>query len=612
MNLKYLLYSVILLLPALADAQPCNQTLTASFSPATVCSGKDVNLFASNIPGAAYSWTGPSFSSNVRNPTIPSIALAGAGVYTVTATAGACTYTASVTVNVTLTPTVTSVSNNGPVCPNHTVTLSATSNGAAGVSYNWSGPNGYTYSSTNNTAPVNNVQPINAGIYDVYVETPDGCVSDPKNTTVSVYPKIKADFNFAVKELCDGKDNVTFTDASTGNTSSAWDFGDQTQGNGTTVVHSYPNQPTPPAAKTPFTVTLIASNANCADTIQKTILIGHPLKADFVVDDDSICQHTKVSFTDKSIITPATAPAEFWDFGDGATDNTQLATSHTYDRSGVYNAKFVITDYIGCKDSLMKTIVVDSFGFITFNSSEDKLCLGKDVQFVGDYSPQGLLSAIWDLDDGNTLNGIKNIVHGYDKAGTYHVSFSAHYRICPDAKFEKDITIVPHPVIDLGPDRTMCPNGNPISLADKINKDNPLAKWQWNTETVNKGSSLTVYNIGTYAATVTIDGCSSTDSVEIKKSCYIDIPNAFTPNGDGVDDYFLSKELLSKGLTKFNMSIFNRWGQVIFKTDNTSGRGWDGKFNGEPQSTGVYVYMIEASFLNGQSEKYQGDVTLLR
>ena len=60
------------------------------------------------------------------------------------------------------------------------------------------------------------------------------------------------------------------------------------------------------------------------------------------------------------------------------------------------------------------------------------------------------------------------------------------------------------------------------------------------------------------------------------------------------------------------MTIYNRWGQVIFETNRIDGRGWDGKFNEKDQPTGVYVYVIDAVLREGQVEHYQGNVTLLR
>jgi gliding motility-associated-like protein len=60
------------------------------------------------------------------------------------------------------------------------------------------------------------------------------------------------------------------------------------------------------------------------------------------------------------------------------------------------------------------------------------------------------------------------------------------------------------------------------------------------------------------------------------------------------------------------MQVLNRWGQLIFETSASDGRGWDGRFNNVAQPAGVYVYLIEASFANDIHEQYQGNVTLFR
>jgi gliding motility-associated-like protein len=60
------------------------------------------------------------------------------------------------------------------------------------------------------------------------------------------------------------------------------------------------------------------------------------------------------------------------------------------------------------------------------------------------------------------------------------------------------------------------------------------------------------------------------------------------------------------------MQIYNRWGQMIYETANTNDNGWDGKFNGVAQPEGVFIYLIEATFIDGTAEKYKGNVTLLR
>lgn len=60
------------------------------------------------------------------------------------------------------------------------------------------------------------------------------------------------------------------------------------------------------------------------------------------------------------------------------------------------------------------------------------------------------------------------------------------------------------------------------------------------------------------------------------------------------------------------MQIFDRWGQKIFETVNTEGRGWNGRFNGIEQPQGVYVYIIEVELQNGRLERHEGNVTLIR
>jgi gliding motility-associated-like protein len=98
----------------------------------------------------------------------------------------------------------------------------------------------------------------------------------------------------------------------------------------------------------------------------------------------------------------------------------------------------------------------------------------------------------------------------------------------------------------------------------------------------------------------------------VKRDCYLTIPNSFSPNGDGRNDYFLPREILSSGVTSFTMNIFNRWGENIFTTSSIDGRGWDGKYNSIDQPVGVYIYEINVAFINNIKKVFNGNVTLLR
>lgn len=105
-------------------------------------------------------------------------------------------------------------------------------------------------------------------------------------------------------------------------------------------------------------------------------------------------------------------------------------------------------------------------------------------------------------------------------------------------------------------------------------------------------------------------GCVSTDSiyVMVSQKSAIDVPNAFAP-GSGVNNEFRVAHAGLAGLKSFR--VFNRWGTLMFQTKDIE-KGWDGRFNGEPQPMGVYVYMVEATGVEGQVLSKSGNVTLIR
>lgn len=149
----------------------------------------------------------------------------------------------------------------------------------------------------------------------------------------------------------------------------------------------------------------------------------------------------------------------------------------------------------------------------------------------------------------------------------------------------------------------MNPSGNcsyftwfPQVGLSNANVSNPVAKPDVNTK---------------YVVTATTEsGCTVSDSINIfvSSESILNVSNAFIP-GNGSNNTF---KILKRGdatLKKFE--IFNRWGQKVFSTTNIE-EGWDGKYNGEPQAMGVYVYSIEAITKNGTRFTRQGNVTLVR
>jgi len=165
----------------------------------------------------------------------------------------------------------------------------------------------------------------------------------------------------------------------------------------------------------------------------------------------------------------------------------------------------------------------------------------------------------------------------------------------------------PVPTLDLINDTTMCIPDTLLLLAP-----GGYAQYEW-----NDGSSLNFLPItkpGTYSLTVTnVYTCFSTDSFHVTLKCPTNLwlPTAFTPNGDGINDFFLP---IGYNITEFHMKIFNRWGQLVFSTDDAD-KGWNGYSNGVPAEMGAFVYYVAwAGFQDGVSKggTLQGNVTLIR
>lgn len=122
---------------------------------------------------------------------------------------------------------------------------------------------------------------------------------------------------------------------------------------------------------------------------------------------------------------------------------------------------------------------------------------------------------------------------------------------------------------------------------------------------------------GDYIARLRVNSelCSATDSLNIKAhDSFIDVPNVFTPNGDGINDEF---RVAYKSLKSFDIWIYNRWGRLVYHSTDP-GSGWDGTINGRPASTGTYYYVINAygSDYDNKNKpmhyRLSGDCNLLR
>ena len=181
-------------------------TATASATATDICEGDDIELAATAVGGATYSWSGPNgFSSTDQNPTIPNTTSADGGTYSLVVTQGGCSSTniAEVTINVNTTPTATAGATDTEICEGSDIELNA--NTIGGATYAWSGPNGFSSTDQNPTIP--NATTADAGTYSLII-TLGTCASTNTaevSVTVNSLPSASASSNSVV---CEGQDLI--------------------------------------------------------------------------------------------------------------------------------------------------------------------------------------------------------------------------------------------------------------------------------------------------------------------------------------------------------------------------------------------------------------------
>jgi gliding motility-associated-like protein len=299
-----------------------------------------------------------------------------------------------------------------------------------------------------------------------------------------------------------------------------------------------------------------------------------------------------------------------YDFGDGTIVTGSQAASHLYTTPGLYYYSLVVSNPGGCRDSTGRNIYVGAQIPVGFEVDDKDICVGENLACL-DTGTQYAYSWQYNFDDGLTLQNVNNPVHVFESDGNYAVTLSVKYLACPAVVKTINVNVQNTPQVNLGPDTSYCAGRTgPIPLINTGNSSS-AASYLWNNGSTS--NAITVAQPGTYwIKASTSNGCENTDTIIVAEDCYLNIPNAFTPNNDRENDYFMPMNLMSNGVKSYSMEIFNRWGEVVFSTNNVNSRGWDGELGNKPQPMGVYVYVIKVTYDNLINKVYKGNVTLVR
>ncbi len=215
----------------------------------------------------------------------------------------------------------------------------------------------------------------------------------------------------------------------------------------------------------------------------------------------------------------------------------------------------------------------------------------------------------WNFDDGGASSVILEPEFTFSNPGNYTVTATETYNGI-SYPFSREIEIYPLPAVDLGENIIYILPNTSITL-DAGEWDEYLWSPDGSTERY-----LDVNQEGVYTVTVTdTNCCTNDDTVEIRFA-NIYVPNAFKPTSAIVENKSFKVFGPLSALQDFDFKVFNRWGQLLFET-NDPDKGWDGTFKGGDASDGVYVWVLnfksmESRYQAAQSFTQHGTVTLLR
>jgi gliding motility-associated-like protein len=341
--------------------------------------------------------------------------------------------------------------------------------------------------------------------------------------------------------------------------------------------------------------------------------------ADFAFSDTVCLPEGKMVFANRSNIADGTENAfrYLWNFDDPLSGSnntsTQKTPTHFYTNTGPFNVKLHVTSNGGCvKDTIIPVNTIHPQPLINFGISKTDVCLD-DAVFLTDstITTDGYINYwYWDLGDGKIKN-TKNVLYIYAAAKTYNVSlYTVNNFGCKSQTLSKPITVHPYPTADAGPDRKVL-EGSSLNIQALATGTGLQYLWTpsqyLSSTTIIKPKCIEPKFDILYTLTVTgTGGCITTDNMFVDVLKIPNIPNTFSPNGDGINDLWAIQYL--DEYTSNHLQVFTRAGQMVFESRGLY-KAWDGHYKGKALPMDTYYYIIEPG--SGR-EPVTGYVTIVR
>ncbi len=364
------------------------------------------------------------------------------------------------------------------------------------------------------------------------------------------------------------------------------------------------------------------TSGSCGDTAYIHVRIYPEVNASFTYDYDT-CVAGPVIFTDHST-SEGIIDQWKWNFGIPGSASTQQNPTYQYPIPGNHPVKLKVVDMNQCSDDT--TVVIQWFPVppvIIIQPSSYLGCVPADIFFDNLSTPiDDSYNIVWYFGDGDSTNNVISPSHLYDVEGVYdvRVEITSPLGCYIDADFPNLIRVEPSPTADfiMSPETDLTNFNNTIQFTDQ---SIGAAYWNWqlgpNYTTIQQNPTHTFLDTGRVTVRLIVThpaGCKDSISRELDFRPVVTwfMPNAFTPNGDGINDDFFGKGYL-EGATNFRMAIWNRWGELVFETTNPNDK-WNGekRNSGGMSPEGVYTYVVSFTGPRGEINEFKGFATVVR
>ena len=469
------------------------------------------------------------------------------------------------------------------------------------------------------------------GTYPVtlVVESNKGCISSILTRTIAITPLPATDFSMPEVCLSDPfaqfNDNSAISDGSQAQFTYLWNFGDNNATAGNPNTSSLKNPQHRYTAVGLYDVSLtVTSKDGCSTLVQKQFTVNGSIpRANFSVNNSgNLCSNQDVTILDASTVDfGSIVKAEiYWDYNNDPTvklvdDNPTPGKSYTHrypdfgnPLTKTYQVRYVVYSGINCVHEFSRTITINASPSIQFDAMNGVCEEIPAFQILAAREIYGFAGTGTFFGDGIiAANGIFNPSMARPGLHTLRYSFNATNGC--NAYADQDIRVYPTPLADAGPDRTVLEGGSGVLLG--VGTGNNIT-YLWTPATGVTNTKVARPQISPsddtyYTLLVTsADGCHSSDEVFVKVLKEPKVPNAFTPNGDGINDTWVIQFLDTyPGCT---VDVFNRYGAKVFSSTGY-GRAWDGTMKGTPLPVGTYYWIINPK--NGRKQM-NGSVTIIR